>query len=73
MMVKREPIKHILLAGTMCFVLFASEEESRYVEWASHSESQIQRLQDAIIMFEVRDGTIWIKEKDVTKAVMCCT
>ncbi|WP_183163796.1 hypothetical protein [Alteribacter keqinensis] len=57
-MVKRERIKRILLAGTMCFVLFASEEESPYVEWASHSESQIQRLQDAAIMFEVRDGII---------------
>lgn len=50
-----------------------SPEDSNFIHWADKTESQIKRLENSNIKYELRNNEIWIKEKDLDKAVSCCS
>lgn len=64
-------IGSILLITTL--LASCGTHEDVYVNWTKESDSTTQRLNDANIHYEIRDGEIWIREKDMTDAVICCT
>lgn len=41
--------------------------------WTDSTENQIQRLDEAKIKYEIRDGEIWVREEDLKKVVACCS
>ena len=49
------------------------DSESEMVEWGEYSESQVMRLKDNGIKFEVKNERIYIDEQDLNKASSCCT
>ncbi|WP_230501396.1 hypothetical protein [Sutcliffiella rhizosphaerae] len=44
-----------------------------FVHWTEKTDNQLQRLDEARIKYEIRDMEIWINEKDLDKAVVCCS
>jgi len=44
-----------------------------YINWADATENQIQRMDEANIKYDIRDGQIWIRERDLDKAAACCS
>jgi ABC-type enterochelin transport system substrate-binding protein len=54
-------------------LLSACNTNAKYVPWAGESANQIERLNEAGIDYKTQKGEIWIKEKDVKKAVQCCS
>ncbi|KGP90655.1 hypothetical protein N780_04040 [Pontibacillus chungwhensis BH030062] len=53
--------------------LSACSSTETYTYWTEESEEQIQRLNEADIRYEVRDGEIWVSEKDMDEVVACCS
>lgn len=66
------------LVMTLVFVMLlfgcnSKDDEDKYVYWTEKTESQIERLDDANINYEIKDGEIWVREKDMFKVVACCS
>lgn len=66
-----------LLAIAFVSILFlssCSNSADHYISWTDDAtENNIQRLDEANIKYEIREGQIWIRERDLDKAVMCCS
>lgn len=41
--------------------------------WTDKTEDQLQRLDEANIKYEIREGEIWISEGDLFDVVACCS
>lgn len=58
------------------FVMLAgcnTKTESVYMYWDEETDVQIQRLDEAGVRYEVKDGEILVLEEDMLKAVECCS
>lgn len=68
-------MKRIMLI--LCvFILSAcgSNGEISYdAEWGDYSDSNVKTLEENNINYEVKDGVIFIEEKDLNKAQNCCS
>ncbi|WP_214891744.1 hypothetical protein [Exiguobacterium sp. s142] len=65
----------VVLLSAILFLQGCSTNESdqELVEWGEYSTSQEERLKKNRIDFKVEDDTIYIEEKDLNKAVACCS
>lgn len=65
----------IVIIAFLLFILSGcnSQEDEQYMYWADHSNNQVERLDQARIKYEIRDGEIWIKKKDSLKVAACCS
>ncbi|RNA66971.1 hypothetical protein [Alteribacter keqinensis] len=64
------------IAVILCFVILtacSAGDENDDVQWGEYSDSAVQRLEYSNIDYEVKDGQIFIREKDVNKAQSCCS
>lgn len=43
------------------------------IYWTEKTDNQIERLNQANINDEIRDGEIWIREEGIRKVVACCS
>ncbi|MBP3952522.1 hypothetical protein [Bacillus suaedae] len=41
--------------------------------WTDKTDNQLQRLDQANIKYEIREGEIWISEEDLFDVVACCS
>ncbi|MDS9471272.1 hypothetical protein [Sporosarcina pasteurii] len=57
----------------LLMILMGCQSQSEFIYWTDVTENQIQRLNDAKLKYEVRDGQVWIKESDMFKVVTCCS
>ncbi|MBT2680459.1 hypothetical protein J7E38_15720 [Bacillus sp. ISL-35] len=57
----------------LLITLTACNAEEPLTYWTDSTENQIQRLDEAKIKYEVRDGEIWVREKDLKKVAACCS
>ncbi|AZB41092.1 hypothetical protein CEF21_01340 [Bacillus sp. FJAT-42376] len=64
-------MKKILLIPFI--VLTACSTGETYTYWTDKTNNQIQRLNDANIKYEIKNGEIWVREKDMKKVVACCS
>jgi hypothetical protein len=62
-----------LLIAFMLLSACNTNDDAKYVPWAGESTSQIERLNEAGVDYKTQNGKIWIMEKDVKKAVQCCS
>lgn len=65
--------KLLIVTTSLLFLLSACSAEDSYMYWTVKTENQIQRLDEANIKYEIREGEIWIREKDMDKVVACCS
>lgn len=54
-------------------LLSGCSTKDEYIYWTDQTDNQIQRLVGADISYEIRHGEIWIREKDKSKVVVCCS
>lgn len=65
--------KKLILSFSVLVLLAACNTEESYTDWTDSTDNQIQRLNDAGIKYEIREGEIWVRDKDLKKAVACCS
>jgi hypothetical protein len=65
--------KKLTISFFVMITLAACNTEESYTYWTSRTDNQIQRLDDAKVKYEVREGEIWVGEKDLTRVVACCS
>ncbi|WP_226647238.1 hypothetical protein [Mesobacillus subterraneus] len=65
--------KKLILSFSVLVLLAACNSEESYTHWTDSTDNQIQRLDDAGIKYEIREGEIWVRDKDLKKAVACCS
>ena len=61
------------LIGVFLLLLLSGCNDDEFVYWTDTEASQIQRLDEANISYDIRNGEIWIKENDMTKVIACCS
>ncbi|UYZ22475.1 hypothetical protein [Mesobacillus jeotgali] len=66
-------MKKLTLSLCLLVVLAACNTEESYTHWTDRTDNQIQRLDEAGIKYEIREGEIWVSEKDMKKVVACCS
>lgn len=69
-------MKKLTLSFCLLVVLAACNTEESYTHWTDRTDrtdNQIQRLDEAGIKYEIREGEIWVRDKDLKKAVACCS
>ncbi|WP_203334758.1 hypothetical protein [Planococcus beigongshangi] len=68
-------MKRLLVTGFVSLTLLSGCNPSAtyYIDWSDTSEDQIQRMDEANIKYDIRDGQIWIRERDLDKAAACCS
>jgi hypothetical protein len=50
-------------------LLFGCSPAAEYIYWTEETENQLQRLNEAKINYEIRNGEIWVKERDMDKVI----
>jgi hypothetical protein len=65
----------IKLTLSFCLLLSftACNTKERFTYWADRTDNLIQRLNEAMIKYEIREGEIWVFNKDLEKVVACCS
>ena len=63
----------LILSLSVLVLLAACNAEESYTHWTDSTENQTQRLDEAGIKYEIREGEIWVRDKDLKKAVVCCS
>ncbi len=63
----------MLLMVMILLTLSACSSAETYTFWTEESIQQIQRLNEANIRYEIRNGEIWVSEGDMDKVVACCS
>ncbi|ARK32326.1 hypothetical protein BkAM31D_22080 [Halalkalibacter krulwichiae] len=63
----------LMLISLSLLLLSSCQTEQHYVYWTDLSENQLERLDDANISYQVRNGEIWVKEKEMMRVVACCS
>ena len=53
--------------------LTACNPNESYSYWTERTDYQIKRMDEAKIEYEIRDGAIWVRDKDLKKAMACCS
>lgn len=66
-------MRKALVFTVLLVILSACNSTESYMYWTDESENQILRLDDANIKYEIQEGEIWIREKDLNKVVACCS
>jgi hypothetical protein len=66
-------MKLIYLTLVLFILLSGCSVEEEYAYWAEKTDNQIQRLDEANIKYEIREGEIWVREKDLSRVVICCS
>lgn len=49
------------------------EEAEHEVNWGEYNDSSVERLKENRIDYKIKDGNIYIQEKDLSKAQNCCS
>ncbi|MBT2684726.1 hypothetical protein [Bacillus sp. ISL-37] len=65
--------KKLALSFFIVITLTACTQNESYTHWTDSTDNQTQRLDEARIKYEIREGEIWVREKDLKKAVACCS
>lgn len=47
--------------------------EGEYIYWTAKTENQIQRLDGASVKYEIVGEEIWVRDKDMSKVLACCS
>lgn len=66
-------MRELALSFCALLMLAACNTEESYTHWTDSTDNQIQRLDEAGIKYEIREGEIWVRDKDLKKAVACCS
>ena len=68
-------MKRLLVISFVSLMLLSGCNPSAtyYIDWSEATENQIQRLDEANIKYDVREGKIWIRETDLNEVVECCS
>jgi hypothetical protein len=64
------PFLIVLITISACSTENSSDT---YIYWTEKTDNQIERLNQANINDEIRDGEIWIREEGIRKVVACCS
>ncbi|WP_102261079.1 hypothetical protein [Mesobacillus jeotgali] len=65
--------KKLALGFFIVITLTACNQKEPYAYWTGRTDNQIQRLDEAGIKYEIREGEIWVREKDLKKVMACCS
>lgn len=65
--------KKLALSFLIVITLTACNQNESYTHWTDSTDNQTQRLDEAGIKYEIREGEIWVREKDLKKAMACCS
>jgi hypothetical protein len=57
----------------LLITLASCNPDESFTYWTDSTENQIQRLDEAEIRYEIRDGEIWVIEEDLKKVMACCS
>ncbi|MCT8140244.1 hypothetical protein H1D32_22615 [Anaerobacillus sp. CMMVII] len=63
----------VVVTFSLVIILSSCNTEENYIYWTDKTENQIQRLDHSNIKYEIREGEIWVREKDMDKVLACCT
>ncbi|GGD15296.1 hypothetical protein [Pontibacillus salipaludis] len=63
----------LLILLITLITLAACSSTETYTYWTEETDEQIQRLNEANIRYEIRNGEIWVGEGDMDKVVACCS
>lgn len=67
-------MKKIFAITLVLFITLSScSTNETYTYWTDKTDNQIQRLDKANIKYQIKDGEIWVREKDMDKVVACCS
>lgn len=66
-------MKKLILCFNVLVLLAACNTKESYIHWTDSTDNQIQRLDEAGIKYEIREGEIWVRDKDLKKAAACCS
>ena len=66
-------MKLIFLTLVLFFLLSGCNAEEEYTYWTEKTDNQIQLLDEAIINYEIREGEIWIRDRDFSRILICCS
>ena len=67
-------MKKLLVIPLVSFIpLSDCNPEDEYTYLTEKTDYQIQRLDGANIKYEIKEGEIWGREKDMSKVVACCS
>lgn len=58
---------------SLLFLSGCSPSADHYINWTDTTGGQTERLDEANIKYEIREGQVWIRERDLDKAVRCCS
>ncbi|MFJ5624849.1 hypothetical protein ACIQD3_19480 [Peribacillus loiseleuriae] len=65
--------KLLVITFVSLILLSGCNTEDEYIYWTEKTDNQIQRLDGANIKYEIKGGEIWVREKDMSKVVACCS
>ena len=65
--------KKLALGFFIVITLTACNQNESYTHWTDSTDNQTQRLDEAGIKYEIREGEIWVREKDLKKVMACCS
>ena len=73
-MKRMDNLKKQFAMGLLIIIsLTACNPKETYTYWTERTDNQIQRLNEGKIKYEIRDGAIWVRDKDLKKAMACCS
>jgi hypothetical protein len=61
----------LTLSFCLLLSLAACNKKERFTYWTDRTDNLIQRLNEAMIKYEIREGEIWVFNKDLEKVVAC--
>ncbi|WLR54702.1 hypothetical protein LC048_20195 [Mesobacillus subterraneus] len=65
--------KKLALSFFIVITLTACNTDEPFAYWTERTDNQIQRLDEAGIKYEIREGDIWVRKKDLKKVMACCS
>lgn len=65
--------KLLLITFVSIMLLSGCSTEDEYIYWTEKTDNQMQCLDGSNIKYEIRDGEIWVKEKDTSNVVVFCS
>lgn len=69
-------MRKLLVMSFFVLILTACNGEKdakSYIYWAEETEAETERLDEAGVRYEIKDGEILVIEEDMFKAVECCS
>lgn len=66
-------MKKLILSLSVLIILAACNEKEPYTYWTDRTDNQILRLDEAGIKYEIREGEIWVRQKDLKRVMACCS